>query len=97
MWDLTVTENHDFFVEFSIDSHTSVLVHNCPDRGGSTGHGKGTIPSWFRNGTWTRESGQSAQQFATRVLNKKFGPGRWNTGPGSEFNRIVKYVTCHGL
>jgi hypothetical protein len=30
MWDLTVTNDHDFYVVVSAESQTAVLVHNCP-------------------------------------------------------------------
>jgi len=31
MWDLTVNNDHDFYVVVSAGSQTAVLVHNCPD------------------------------------------------------------------
>jgi hypothetical protein len=31
MWDLTVDNDHDFYVVVSAGSQTAVLVHNCPD------------------------------------------------------------------
>ena len=35
----------------------------------------------------------SAQQNATDFLNNKYGQGNWEKGPGSEFNKIVKWIT----
>lgn len=34
----------------------------------------------------------SAQQNATNMMNSKYGIGKWKTGPGTEFNKIVKWI-----
>ena len=52
-------------------------------------------PSWVNRGMV--DSGQSAQQNATRILNEKYGVGNWRKGPGEEFNQIVKWITRSGL
>lgn len=31
------------------------------------------------------------KQYATRILNEKYGKGNWGKGPGSEYSRIIKY------
>ena len=35
----------------------------------------------------------SAEENARRILNKKYGPGKWGKGPGTEFNKIKKWLT----
>ena len=35
----------------------------------------------------------SAQQNATEMLDSKYGAGNWKKGPGTEFNKIVKWIT----
>ena len=48
-------------------------------------------PSWAN-----RESidpDLSAQQNATEMLDRKYGAGNWKKGPGTEFNKIVKWIT----
>jgi hypothetical protein len=42
-------------------------------------------------------SSLSAQQNAKDILNNQFGPGNWNKGPGSDFNKIVKWINRSGL
>jgi len=35
----------------------------------------------------------TAQQNARNVMNNKWGSGNWNKGPGSDYNKIVKWIT----
>ena len=35
--------------------------------------------------------GESKKQYATRILNEKYGKGNWGKGSGSEYSRIIKY------
>ena len=35
---------------------------------------------------------QSAQENAKRLLDEKYGPGNWEKGPRSEYNRITKWI-----
>jgi RHS repeat-associated protein len=51
------------------------------------------IPSWAK-GQEPRE-GETAQEFATRLLNEQRGEGEWKKGPGSEYNKLVKYANRH--
>ena len=47
-------------------------------------------PSWVsRNNV---DSGKSAQQNASDMLNNKYGSGNWKKGPGTEYNQIVKWI-----
>ena len=34
----------------------------------------------------------TAQQNATDILNWKYGKGNWFKGPGTEYNKIVKWI-----
>ena len=48
-------------------------------------------PSWVNKGMV--DNGLSADENARRLLNNKYGKGNWNPGPGSEFNKIKKWLT----
>jgi hypothetical protein len=47
------------------------------------------IPSWAE-GTAPMLN-ESGKQYATRLMNEKYGAGNWKSGPGTEFNRLQKY------
>ena len=38
-----------------------------------------------------QKKGESKKQYATRILNEKYGKGNWGKGSGSEYSRIIKY------
>jgi hypothetical protein len=47
------------------------------------------IPSWAQGERpFVNENGKT---FAKRLLDAKYGPGEYPTGPGSEFSKIKKY------
>lgn len=47
------------------------------------------LPNWAKGERpLTTESGRD---FATRLLDEKYGQGSYPTGPGSEFNKIKKW------
>lgn len=47
------------------------------------------VPSWAQGERpLTTENGR---EFAKRLLDDKYGPGNYPTGPGSEFNKIKKW------
>jgi hypothetical protein len=91
MWDLTVTGDHDFYIDVAA---TGVLVHNCPAP--RKGGGANDAPSWVVREAGLPEPGETAQEYATRILNEKYGAGNWRKGGGSEFSQIVKWVTRGG-
>lgn len=35
---------------------------------------------------------KTAQQNAKEILDWKYGPGNWQKGPGTEYNKIVKWI-----
>ncbi len=39
----------------------------------------------------------TAQLNAKNIMNSKFGSGKWPKGPGSDYNKIVKWITRSGL
>ena len=47
-------------------------------------------PSWVNKNMV--DFGKSAQQNAKDILNNKYGPGNWKEGPGTEYNKIVKWI-----
>jgi len=53
-------------------------------------------PSWVnRNNV---DYSISAQKNATNLMNEKYGVGNWHSGPGTEFNKIVKWLQrCLGV
>jgi len=54
-------------------------------------------PSWLAGGMNAKPPkwGESAQEYATRLLDIKYRPGKWKKGAGTEFNQIVKYLQRH--
>ena len=48
-------------------------------------------PSWANKGMV--DSSKNAQFNATKMMNNKYGVGNWNKGAGSEFSKIVKWLT----
>ena len=87
MWDLTVPGNndHDFYIDVAT---AAVLVHNdcaAPRKGG----GANDAPSWVGREAGPPLPGETAQQYATRILNEKYGAGNWRRGGGSEYSQIV--------
>ena len=72
------------------DAVTKATVHNAKksrqsDKERSTQH-----PSWVSQGDI--DLNKSAQQNATELLNNKYGEGKWEKGPSSDFNKIVKWI-----
>jgi RHS repeat-associated protein len=48
------------------------------------------VPSWARGAR--PMTGENGRQFATRVMNDRYGAGNWSsTGPGSEFSQLKKF------
>ena len=47
------------------------------------------VPSWAK-GEKPKES-ESGNDFAKRLMDKKYGKGNYRTGPGSEYNKLRKY------
>ena len=64
-----------------------------PRKGGKGKEGSTDIPSWAE-GQRPRE-GEPGKGFAERLLDEKYGPNNYPTGPGSEFNKLQKYGDRH--
>lgn len=47
-------------------------------------------PSWVNKDMF--DPNLSAEKNVTDLLNEVRGPGKWKKGPGSEFNKIVKWL-----
>lgn len=47
------------------------------------------VPSWAKGNK--PNPGESGKDFAKRLLDEKYGPGNYDTGPGSEYNKIKKW------
>jgi len=47
------------------------------------------IPSWVQG--QKPQDGESGKDYAGRLLDAKYGKGKYNTGPGSEYNKLKKY------
>jgi filamentous hemagglutinin family protein len=48
------------------------------------------LPSWAKG--QKPNPGESAEEFAKRLLDEKYGPGEWSKGAGTEYNRIKKNI-----
>ena len=68
---------------FAIDQATAVFAKESgKDRASD-------IPSWAKGKRPL--PGESAQEFADRLLSEKYGAGNYNKGPGSEFSKVKKW------
>ena len=58
--------------------------------------GSTDIPSWVKNeGYRDPRLGESGEDYATRLLDHKYGEGNWRRGPGTEFSKIQKWADRH--
>jgi hypothetical protein len=76
-----------------------ILVHNTNDppkkipKPGTSGKiGATDKPSWVKD---RPNVGESGKDFAKRLLDDKYGAGKYEKGPKSEFNRIKKWADRH--
>ncbi|MDX3661349.1 polymorphic toxin-type HINT domain-containing protein [Streptomyces sp. ID05-26A] len=70
-----------------------LLVHNCAAKKQSKKSGKekgSDVPSWAREHLGSAE-GKTPAQKANSVMRQRFPDGKYDTGPGSEYNKIKKY------
>ena len=95
MWDLAVEDVHTFAV-----GDGGLVVHNkcgpqpkVPRVGGKAG--ATDIPSWVRNEGYVPYQGEKPNEAAKRILDSKYGPGNYETGPGSEYSQVKKWVSRH--
>jgi RHS repeat-associated protein len=68
-------------------------IFKKPKKGTKGKEGSTDIPSWAE-GQRPRE-GESGRDFAKRLMDEKTGGGTYDTGPGSEFNKLKKYGDRH--
>jgi RHS repeat-associated protein len=93
VYNLTVANTHNYFV-----GEDGVLVHNAgKGKGGKKKCSKKSekekatdIPSWAEG--LKPEPGESLEDFLERILNKKYGSGKWKKGPSSEYSKIKKHI-----
>ena len=54
-------------------------------------------PSWFAGGmsSMPPHLNEKAKDYAKRLLDNKYGKGKWKKGADSEHSKIVKYLTRH--
>ena len=98
-----MTQQKDVTYNFSVDGfHTyyvteyGLLVHNCPElkkpKSKTSGKdGSKDTPSWVKNEGLRPYVGESGKDFATRVLDAKYGKGNWKKGSKTEFSQIQKW------
>ena len=60
-----------------------------PKPGLSGKEGSKDVPSWAQGEK--PFVGENGDAFAKRVLDQKYGPGQYDVGPNSEFNKIKKF------
>lgn len=63
--------------------------YKTPKSGVSGKEGAKDVPSWAK-GERPKVDESGGKDFAKRLLDKKYGEGNYNKGPGSEFNKIQK-------
>ena len=64
--------------------------NKVPKSGVSGKEGAKNAPSWAKG--QRPRIGESGNNFATRLMNEKYGIGNWKKGPGEEFNQIQKWA-----
>ena len=54
-------------------------------------------PSWLPSvaASMPPYNGEKAKDYAKRLMDKKYGKGKWKTGTNTEYSKIVKYLTRH--
>jgi RHS repeat-associated protein len=65
------------------------LMAGLKSRSGSGKERSSDIPSWAKG--QRPRPGESGRAFAKRLMDEKYGPGNYPTGPGSEFSKLKKY------
>jgi hypothetical protein len=63
--------------------------YKTPKSGVSGKEGAKDVPSWAKGER--PKVNESGKDFAKRLLDKKYGEGNYDKGPGSEFNKIQKW------
>jgi hypothetical protein len=63
--------------------------YKTPKAGVSGKEGAKDVPSWAKGER--PKVNESGKDFAKRLLDKKYGEGNYDKGPGSEFNKIQKW------
>jgi hypothetical protein len=63
--------------------------YKTPKSGASGKEGAKDVPSWAKGER--PKVNESGKDFAKRLLDKKYGEGNYDKGPGSEFNKIQKW------
>ncbi|SEU38786.1 hypothetical protein [Stigmatella erecta] len=63
--------------------------YKTPTSGVSGKEGAKDVPSWAKGER--PKVNESGKDFAKRLLDKKYGEGNYDKGPGSEFNKIQKW------
>ncbi|WP_059171344.1 polymorphic toxin-type HINT domain-containing protein [Bacillus sp. FJAT-27445] len=89
VYNFTVANYHTYYV-----SDLGIWVHNTncfkkPISGKSAKEAAKDVPSWAKH--YKPYKGQSGTEFAKRLMDDKYGPGNYKTGPDSEFNKIKKW------
>jgi hypothetical protein len=67
--------------------------HKVPRPGAGGKSGATDVPSWAAGER--PNVGESGGTYAERLLDQKYGEGKWKKGPGSEYNKIKKYGDRH--
>src|ERR1035437_4767860 len=47
------------------------------------------IPSWAKG--QRPRPGENGKDFAKRLMDERYGPGNYNTGPGKDYNKLKKF------
>jgi hypothetical protein len=93
VYNLTIADYHTYAVGMG-----ETLVHNkamsvpktkITKKGISDAVKKNDVPSWAEGKR--PFVGENGNAFAERLLNDKYGPGKWKKGPGTEYNIIRKW------
>ena len=90
---VVTVETVDAVSDYAFEQETAVVLDNIQLKKQTSKSGKEKAsdkPSWVNKDMV--DTNKSAEKNAIDILNKKYGPGKWGKGAGTEFNKIKKWI-----
>jgi RHS repeat-associated protein len=84
-----IQNGKDSVVSDSMKFILQAATFKVPVPGLSGKEGAKDVPDWAKGNK--PQVGEDGKTFAKRLLDEKYGPGEYQKGPGSEFNKIQKW------
>jgi hypothetical protein len=96
VYNIEVAGIHTYCVsELGIIAHNKAAKrpYKTPKKGGTGKAGSTDIPSWAKGER--PYQGESGKDFATRIMDEKYGPGGWSSKGSREFSQLKKFGDRH--